>query len=178
MLLKKEEIAAYNASILAQLQGRDWSDMKYVHTFLPIVAHNEPDMWQFIDFLRLYFPSSHIVVSRANAANYVMDNFLLTEGVTLKKNAWGIVEPVDGEKIDEKLLDAVIVPLLIADQHGNRVGYGKGFYDRFLAKCRKDCIKIGISYFEPVASIIDVGPFDIPLDTLITPEKTHVFERD
>lgn len=175
MLLSKEEISSYNLMILQALEEFDWSTTKYVHTFLPIEHHNEPDMWRFIDFLRVYYPAVNVVVSRSDASNFSMDNFLLTEGLTLKKNAWGIVEPVDGERIEESLLDVVIVPLLVADKKGNRVGYGKGFYDRFLAKCRKDCLKIGISYFEPVDEISDVSMFDIPLDCLYTPQMQYRF---
>lgn len=173
--LSGDGLEQFNALLLARLKGVDWHDKTYIHTFLPIVQHNEPDMWKLIDFLRSAYQDKHIVVSRSNAADYSMDNFLLSEGVVLQKNAWGIVEPVDGERVDEKLLDVVIVPLLVADRHGNRIGYGKGFYDRFLARCRPDCLKIGISYFEPVALIEDVGPFDVPLDQLVTPERTYHF---
>lgn len=175
LLLSAEKISSFNTAILTLLKGEDWSERKYVHTFLPIAHHKEPDMWQLIDFLRRYFPSINVVVSRANAVDYSMDHFVLSEGLTLKKNAWGIVEPVGGELIDETLLDVVIVPLLVADKKGNRVGYGKGFYDRFLAECRPDCHKLGISYFEPVEVITDVGAFDIPLDGLITPGHKYIF---
>ena len=69
----------------------------------------------------------------------------------------------------------VLVPLLAFDSKGYRVGYGKGFYDRFLKQCRNDCVKIGLSYFEPIDAINDAGEFDVPLDFCITPQKAYVF---
>jgi 5-formyltetrahydrofolate cyclo-ligase len=90
-------------------------------------------------------------------------------------NAYGIPEPEGGDEILPELIDLVLVPLLCFDELGNRVGYGKGYYDRFLAKCRKDCIKIGFSYFAPIDSIEDLNEFDIPLDYGISPEAIHEF---
>lgn len=104
-----------------------------------------------------------------------MEHFLMREGIVLEENAWGIVEPVEGERIAESALDLVLIPLLVADGKGNRVGYGKGFYDRFLVQCRPDCVKIGISYFDPIEKIDDVDAFDIPLDMLVTPKKIYRF---
>jgi len=70
----------------------------------------------------------------------------------------------------------VIVPLLICDLNGYRLGYGKGFYDRFLSECRADVLKIGLNYFEPIAQIPGEDT-DIPLDFLITPINCHAFKR-
>jgi len=69
----------------------------------------------------------------------------------------------------------VLVPLLSFDKKGFRVGYGKGFYDRFLMQCKSDCIKIGLSYFDPIDVIDDADEFDVPLDFCITPQKVYVF---
>ena len=65
--------------------------------------------------------------------------------------------------------------MLAFDTRGNRVGYGKGFYDRYLPACRPDCIKLGFSYFDPVDSVDDAHEFDVPLDLCITPNRTYVF---
>ena len=69
----------------------------------------------------------------------------------------------------------VFVPLLTFDRDGYRIGYGKGFYDKYLAGCREDCIKAGFSYFEPIDSIEDLHEFDISLDLCITPQNVYVF---
>jgi 5-formyltetrahydrofolate cyclo-ligase len=72
-------------------------------------------------------------------------------------------------------IDMILVPLLAFDKKGYRVGYGKGFYDKYLADCRKNCIKAGFSYFDPVDEIADKGDFDVPLDLCITPQSVYVF---
>ncbi len=90
-------------------------------------------------------------------------------------NSYGIPEPNGGLEISPELIDLVIVPLLCYDKSGNRVGYGKGYYDRFLKKCRKNCIKIGFSYFPPTESIDDINEFDIQLDYGISPDAIHEF---
>ena len=69
----------------------------------------------------------------------------------------------------------VLVPLLCFDRSGHRVGYGKGYYDRFLRKCRADCKKIGLSMFDPVDEITDAGESDVRLDLVITPTATVSF---
>lgn len=176
-LLTEAEISSFNRALQEHLKQYDWRSVYYVHTFLPILGQNEPDMWSFITNIRIYYPHIGIVVSRSEPRDCSMQHFLLTADIDLKENVWGVVEPVGGERISETLLDVVLVPLLIADKEGNRVGYGKGFYDRFLAKCRPDCRKIGVSLFEPIEKIDDVDPLDVPLDMLITPQGKTTFPR-
>ena len=88
---------------------------------------------------------------------------------------WGIPEPVGGRVVEPVELDVVLIPLLAFDVNGHRVGYGKGFYDRYLAACRPDCLKIGISFFESLASIEDVEAHDIALDMAICPTQVYDF---
>lgn len=88
---------------------------------------------------------------------------------------WQIHEPSHNETIASNEIDLVIVPLLAFDERGYRVGYGRGFYDRFLAQCRPDAQKIGLSYFPPVERIDDVNEFDIKLDSCVTPGKVWRF---
>jgi len=64
---------------------------------------------------------------------------------------------------------------LAFDEKGNRIGYGKGFYDRFLNECKKDVIKVGLSFFEATTTIEDTNANDIPLDFCVTPEKIYRF---
>ena len=91
------------------------------------------------------------------------------------KNEFNIYEPEEGNRVDPTEIDMILVPLLAYDKKGYRVGYGKGFYDKFFAGCRKDCIKAGFSYFEPVDEITDKADFDVPLDLCITPQTVYVF---
>jgi 5-formyltetrahydrofolate cyclo-ligase len=77
--------------------------------------------------------------------------------------------------VEPAAFDVVLIPLLAFDVKGHRVGYGKGFYDRYLANCRPDCLKIGISFFESLASIDDVEAHDIALDMAICPTQVYDF---
>jgi 5-formyltetrahydrofolate cyclo-ligase len=94
---------------------------------------------------------------------------------TFTNSAWGIPEPVGGTVVQPTDFDIVLIPLLAFDKYGHRVGYGKGFYDRYLLNCRPDCLKIGISLFDPVDLIEDAESHDIPLDIAICPAKMYDF---
>ena len=100
---------------------------------------------------------------------------VVDDNTTFVKNKFGIDEPVDGLDMFPEEIDLVIVPLLAFDRSGYRVGYGKGYYDRFLKECRDDVYKIGFSYFDPVEMIDDVHAFDVKLDCCITPDQTYHF---
>lgn len=97
------------------------------------------------------------------------------EETMFETNNVGIDEPVNGNEILSNEIEMIIVPLLGFDRKGYRVGYGKGYYDRFLKKCNSDCVKIGFSYFDPIDAIDDINSFDIPLDFCITYEKIYAF---
>jgi 5-formyltetrahydrofolate cyclo-ligase len=92
-----------------------------------------------------------------------------------RKNEYNLYEPEDGVVVNPAGLDMVFVPLLTFDKRGFRIGYGKGFYDRYLAQCRRECVKIGFSYFEPLDEIEDASLFDVPLNLCVTPTTVYVF---
>ncbi|MGJ1418270.1 5-formyltetrahydrofolate cyclo-ligase [Sphingobacterium spiritivorum] len=174
--LSVDELRTFNHQLLVLLKGIDWSKCQYCHVYLPINRNQEPDTLTFISWMQEVFPSVRLVISQSHAEDRSMSHYLLDNTTTYLENKWGIPEPVSGTPVDERLLDMVLVPLLICDQSGNRVGYGKGFYDRFLKKCRPDVQKIGLSFFEPVEKISDVDPYDIALDCCITPRHVIYFK--
>jgi 5-formyltetrahydrofolate cyclo-ligase len=90
-------------------------------------------------------------------------------------NRYNIAEPVNNDIIEPQLIDVIFVPLLAFDTKGYRVGYGKGFYDRFLPKCAQDVVKIGFSYFDAIDAINDVDEYDVPLNYCITPTSVYEF---
>lgn len=116
-----------------------------------------------------------IVISKSNFSTYEMTHFLLTDNTVIKINHWGIPEPVDGITVPANKIEVVFVPLLAFDQTGQRIGYGKGFYDRFLATCKPSTIKVGVSFFEVEQQEFSSHQDDIPLDYCITPEKIYTF---
>lgn len=107
--------------------------------------------------------------------DHILRHYLLTDSTILQPNKWNIPEPVNGVEVPASKIDVVFVPLLAFDQLGNRVGYGKGFYDRFLRECRDGIIKVGLSLFEAEDFIEDTDENDIPLDYCVTPKKIYSF---
>ena len=104
-----------------------------------------------------------------------LEHFLLNDQTLLKNNRWGIPEPLCGITINPKQIEVVFVPLLVFDQHGHRVGYGKGYYDRFLDQCSESTLKVGLTFFDPVTKIEDIETHDISLDFALTPEQIYAF---
>jgi 5-formyltetrahydrofolate cyclo-ligase len=123
-------------------------------------------------FERLWreYPPIQTVAPRADLATGEMLSLRFARETELVQNAWEIHEPAHHETVEADEIDMVVVPLTACDRAGHRVGYGKGFYDRFLASCRPDCVKIGLSYFLQVDAIDDVHDGDVRLDTVITPD--------
>lgn len=162
------EAAKLSESLLAQLKTLDFSEVKSIHIFLPIVKKQEPNTFLFIEWLTKHHPGVQIIVPKANFENYTMTHHPYLGKADLVDNEYHIPEPQTQEVFKGKI-DMVLVPLLAFDLNGYRVGYGKGFYDRFLENI--DTQKIGLSFFEPVAQINDVHLDDIRLDKCITPTR-------
>lgn len=173
--LNLQEKASFDQQIFEHLKHIDWSSYNYIHVYLSMQKFNEPDTAEFITWLRKYYPEMNLVISKSDFITGEMHNYVLNNSTVLAENNWGILEPMNGKLVEEEKIDFVLVPLLVVDIDGNRVGYGKGFYDRFLAKCRADVKCCGISYFEPVEEITDVGEWDVKLDGCITPNKVYTF---
>lgn len=148
-------------------------DFEYFHVFLPIEHKAEIDTEGIISIL-LGLDKSVIVPKIISKTE--LEHYLLTDSTKFSTNSLHIPEPVDGITIDPKKLDVVFIPLLAFDTHGNRIGYGKGYYDRFLSECSDTVIKIGLSFFEAEEQIKDVVATDIPLDFCVTPKKIYSFK--
>ncbi len=144
----------------------------FYHLFLTITKNKEVDTEPLLTLLQGM--DKQIVVSKTEEKR-TLKNYLLLDTTPIRISNLGIPEPVDGIEVPEEKIDVVFVPLLAFDAHGNRVGYGGGYYDVFLNKCRKDVLKIGISLFEASPTITDIAPTDIPLDYCVTPTKVYQF---
>lgn len=153
----------------------DLGEINFLHCFLPIVKFNEIDTKPLFHRIWREFPHVETIVPRVDFQQNKLENLKFTHETELVKNSWLIEEPKHHELIESKMIDAVLVPLLCFDLRGFRVGYGKGFYDKFLRNCRVDCKKIGLNYFAPVAEISDVNKFDVRLDYCLTPNNIYKF---
>jgi 5-formyltetrahydrofolate cyclo-ligase len=161
--------------LLIQFQKLRLPPLQAVLSFFPIEEKKEINTFMLVDFLKFRNPGLVVCYPKTNLFQNTMQAVITTDETDFEANEWGIPEPLTGAVSDARLLDAVLVPTLAFDKRGNRVGYGKGFYDRFLQSCSTDCLKIGLSYFNAVEIIEDAGNFDVPLNYCITPHSTYVF---
>ncbi|MEN8764472.1 MAG: 5-formyltetrahydrofolate cyclo-ligase [Wenyingzhuangia sp.] len=173
--LSLEEVELKSMSVANQLLNLPIWNQTYYHLFLSIQVKKEIDTEQILHVL--FAKNKEVVVSKSDFETNTMNHFLLTENTRLKVNDYGIPEPKNGLPVPEAMIEVVFVPLLAFDQKGNRVGYGKGFYDKFLQKCDSNVIKIGLSFFEPVVpEITDIHHDDVPLNYCVTPNKIYCFD--
>lgn len=159
------------ANLLLELPIWDYS---YYHLFLTIPEKKEVNTESILHILQ--GKDKNIVLSKTDFKSSTLKNYLLTDSTVIKKNSWGIPEPVAGIEIQPSTIEVVFIPLLAFDRKGNRIGYGKGFYDRFLSECTGKVIKVGLSFF-PAEEKIEAAPHDIPLDYCVTPKKIYNFKN-
>jgi 5-formyltetrahydrofolate cyclo-ligase len=148
-----------------------------LHTFLPQQSANEVDTWKIISILQHSFPFMQVAVPYIVPGTKEMQHYLLKPDTPLTLNRWRIPEPdpAQAEHVDPYALDVILVPLLAFDSKGFRVGYGGGYYDRFLVQCRPDALKIGLSFFPAIDKIADLDPYDVPMNVCITPYNIYKF---
>ena len=171
--LSENDIEEWSLQIANQLIRLDIWQHSFYHLFLPIESQKEVNTEYILQVLA--GKDKNIVLSKSDFSTREMTHFLLTDNTTIKKNAYDIPEPIDGLEVPVFKIDVVFVPLLAFDENGNRVGYGKGFYDKFLAECKPEILKIGLSFFESEKVISDVLNTDIQLDLCVTPTKVYNF---
>lgn len=170
--LSPHQIEEYSLGIANRaLELAIW-ERTYYHIFLPITHKKEVNTEFLLHILQ--GKDKSIIVPKADFESGTMEHLLLQENTAFTISKYGIPEPISGIKIPADQLDVIFIPLLAFDTTGNRVGYGKGFYDRFMATCNSDAIFVGLSFFEAE----DKFPHeitDIPLNYCVTPKKTFQF---
>ena len=171
--LSSEEIDNKSLEIANQLLTLNIWQYEFYHIFLTIEEQKEINTDYILNILA--GKDKNIVVSRSNFEDCSMSHFLLTDSTRLEKNAYNILEPVNGIAISNEQVEVVFVPLLAFDKEGHRIGYGKGFYDRFLGTCKPKTLKVGLSFFEAEAGIFETNTNDIKLDYCVTPNYNYKF---
>ncbi len=171
--LSLEQVEDFSLAIANQLLQLNIWDKSFYHIFLTIEEQKEINTEYILNVLA--GKDKNIVISKSNFEDYSMTHYLLTDNTKIKKNSYNIPEPIDGIEIQSSQLEVVFIPLLAFDKVGNRVGYGKGFYDRFLTNCNPKVIKIGVSIFEAEDQTIEASENDIKLDYCVTPNKVFQF---
>ncbi|RAR49868.1 5-formyltetrahydrofolate cyclo-ligase [Flavobacterium lacus] len=170
----QQEIEEKSMAIANQLLRLNCWDKTYYHLFLTIEELKEIDTEFILQILA--GKDKEIVIGKTDFQTRKMTHFLLTDNTKIKKNEYNIPEPMNGLEVPVSMIEVIFVPLLAFDKKGHRIGYGKGFYDQFLAECNPETIKIGLSFFEAEDEIEDIFKLDIPLNYCVTPSEIYQFD--
>ncbi len=165
----------YTDLILINFQKLDLPFINCVHTYLAIDDQNEVETENICRYLTFKNPGIKIVVPKINLNAGEMQHYIFNEDDEMASNSFGIIEPVKGEKIAATQIDLVITPLLAFDKKGYRVGYGKGYYDKFFQQCNHNVLRLGLSFFDAEEIIDDTNAYDIPLHYCLTPNSVYTF---
>lgn len=166
-----------SAKCVQQILERLQPACRTFHMFLPILERKEPDTLPLLFEINKQHPQMRIAVP-VIIANGNLIHVEPEIPLALHAGRWNIPVPEYTYEVNPATIDVVLVPMLVFDKQGQRVGYGKGYYDQFLPDCRPDCIKLGISLFDPVDTIDDVMYADVKLDACVTPDSFYVFTSD
>ena len=170
-LLDINQVKELNTRIFKNLLELNIWEKSCYHLYLSNEIKNEAETGEIINLLfkkhkRVFVPK----IQGSNLMNIEIDN-----NTNYSLNYLGIKEPLSSNQKDTNLLEVIFVPLLVFDKLGHRVGYGGGYYDKFLGNIKDDILKIGLSLFEPIDKIQDIEKHDISLDYTITPKRVYDF---
>jgi len=165
------QIENFSQKILDRLKSMPIWNAEYFHVFVPIRGKNEINTTPIIN--NLFTMNKKAVVPKTDGMELLACQ--INSNTKWEIGNFGVPEPIDYKLIAPDLINVVFVPMLICDLDGNRIGYGGGYYDRFMSKLNKDCLKIGLNFFEPIQRIEGVEPTDIPLDYCVTPDEIVSF---
>lgn len=171
---EREEL---NRKVAAQFLHFPLEGVRFIHVFYPIAGKLEVDSLAIVSQIRASFPKIEFVLPKSNLRDHTLSHITWRDDTPLAMNSWGITEPETGGEVTPDMLDLVLIPLLAYDERGNRVGYGKGFYDRFLKACRPDAKKVGLSWFAPEKLIAGTDTHDVKLDGCVTPDQVYWFGK-
>ncbi|MFD2035840.1 5-formyltetrahydrofolate cyclo-ligase [Belliella marina] len=151
---------------------KERKDIRHIHLFLPIKKLNEINTFPILEEL---LPKGYFLyTSILNNGSGTMETVQLNGSMEFEFDAFGIPVPKKIIPISTEKIQVVLMPLLAYDKKGNRLGYGKGYYDRFLIGLDSTVLKIGLSFFGPLEEIPSEW-HDIPLDICVTPSEVFLF---
>lgn len=166
--LSREEYRIKSGQIISRLkQQAEFNKACIIHCYVSMNERKEVNTLPLIK--ELIESDKKLAVPITNFENGTLTHTYLKEYNDLRENKWGVMEPPKGRQANPEDLDLVIVPMAGGDLQKNRIGYGKGFYDRFLQQLK--CPSIGLLFERCLVDTVPAESFDVPLDKLITEEK-------
>ena len=174
--LSGDEVNDLSRKITTQLgtwlEGQE--GLTHFHLFFPISKFKEVNTFYIQQLLEQQ--DKTLFTSQVNREENRLDTLQLPPDASFFLDEWGIPVPQESVRVTATKIQVVFVPLLAYDKSGHRLGFGKGFYDRFLASLEQPVLTVGLSFFTPEEAI-PVEPHDIPLDYCITPEQILKFNK-
>ena len=170
-LLDINQVKDLNTRIYKNLLELNIWEKSCYHLYLSNNINNEAETGEIINLL--FKKHKRVFVPKIQGSNLM--NIEIVNNTNYSLNYLGIKEPLSSNQKDTSLLEVIFVPLLVFDKLGHRVGYGGGYYDKFLGNIKDDILKIGLSLFEPIDKIQDIEKYDISLDYTITPKRVYDF---
>ncbi|MEQ8525465.1 5-formyltetrahydrofolate cyclo-ligase [Gracilimonas sp.] len=181
---KKQELREKVLAERQKISARDWKEKsdqiistlinhdsfkvaKTVHTYISMNQRREVCTDTLLEYL--INSEKRVVVPVTNFSEGTLSHSGITSLSDLKTNKWGVAEPAQISKVDMGELDLIIVPMAAADRARNRLGYGKGFYDRFLSETNAQ--KVGLVFESFLFDEIPTEEFDEKLDMIISEEE-------
>ncbi|MCM1490073.1 MAG: 5-formyltetrahydrofolate cyclo-ligase [Muribaculum sp.] len=154
--MEKEEAAS---EVFAQLE----KTAAFMMAQNILMYHSLPDELSTISFLKKWKDRKNFFLPRVNGVNLDLLPYIESE---LERGAFDIEEPQGSELANVEDIDLMIIPAVAFDRRGNRLGRGKGFYDRLLATSR--ATKIGVGYEFQLMEELPSEKHDVPMDMVIT----------
>ena len=173
--LSLADMHARLAAMAGHFSGIDFPRQAMVMSYRTMTGKQEVPAGIFEELLADEYEAKGFCFPRVDFASDEMYAIADDEQVRWEQVSFGLEQPAAGNRVEPETLDIILVPLLAFDLSGHRLGYGKGFYDRFLSKCKKGALKIGLSWFAPETSLPEINPFDVPLSHCVTPDRLYVF---
>ena len=169
--LSVNEVDDLSKKVFKNLISLNIWDKNFYHLYLSNINNKEVETNKIVNLL--FEKDKRIFVPKIKDTNLI--HVEIKKDTLYSTNKIGIKEPKENHKADPNLFEVVFIPLLAYDKQGNRVGYGGGYYDKFLGNIKMNPLKIGLSLFEPVDKIQDIEKHDVRLDYVITPKKAYSF---
>lgn len=157
--------------MLENLKQMDIWGFSVYHIFLPIERNHEVNTFPLMD--ELFSREKRVVVPKVIDLDLI--NCEIQKEVKFETGSFHTLVPKEFQLIQNQEIELVFIPMMVCDEKGNRVGYGGGFYDRWLNQFEKDPIKIGLNFFPPIGQIQDTESWDVRLDYCVTPDEIVSF---
>jgi 5-formyltetrahydrofolate cyclo-ligase len=175
MDIPEDELKQLTASIASGFRKIKLPPVNNLLSYNPLTSRNEFDVSVCENILKEQNMIMQVAWPKIHVDLHDMEAVLVEKDGLYIKNKFNILEPIGGAIVPPQKLDLIFVPLVAFDVRGYRVGYGKGYYDRYLAQCRPEAVKVGFSFFDAVDHLEDIDEFDVPLNFCITPHRIYEF---